>query len=220
MQIAIDGPAGAGKSTVARAVAKRLGYTYLDTGAMYRALALGVSRLGIEPADRAAVISALPQLTIDVTYDADGQQHTWCSGTDVSAEIRTAQAGSAASAIALIPEVRLHLVEEQRKIAERSNVVMDGRDIGSYVLPNAQFKFFVTASVKARAKRRALELEERGETCDLHALERDIMERDRQDMERDFAPLTHTDGEILVDTSDMTQEQVVEFLLKKIYGAS
>lgn len=216
MQIAIDGPAGAGKSTVARQLARELGYAYLDTGAMYRALAYGAMQRGIDTASPAQVRSVLSELQVDVAYDGQGVQHTLVNGVDVSEEIRSVQVGLGASAIAAIPEVRLYLVEQQRRIAQRGNIILDGRDIGSFVLPNAERKFFLTASIEARAERRCRDLEQRGEICDMEALRAQISERDAQDMNRSFAPLTHTADEILVDSSNMTQDEVVRFLAEAI----
>lgn len=219
MKIAIDGPAGAGKSTVARQLAQELGCAYLDTGAMYRAIAYGAAKRGVDIRDDAQVLGVLPELSVDVKYDPDGQQRTFLNGQNVSEEIRSTKCGWGASVIATIPEVRLYLAEQQRRIAEREDIILDGRDIGSFVLPDADFKFFLTASVDARAERRYRELAERGETCDLDTLRTQIAERDAQDMNREFAPLTHSEGEILVDTSNMTQDQVVRFLANTIHGA-
>lgn len=208
MQIAIDGPAGAGKSTVAKLLAEQLGIMYLDTGAMYRAVALGLKERGADLADRSQIVQLLPQIRVDVRYE-NGAQHTLLNGEDVSDQIRTAQMGQYASSVAVIPEVRHYLVEQQRSIALRDSIILDGRDIGSYVLPDADFKVFLTASPRARAERRLRDLEAQGEKCDLDELEQEIRARDERDMNREFAPLMHTPGEILVDTSDMTQDEVI-----------
>ena len=204
-QIAIDGPAGAGKSTIAKAVAKKLGYIYVDTGAMYRAMALYLLR-----ADECEKISAASRdADITIVY-RDGLQQVLLNGENVTGFLRTEEVGNMASASSVNRDVRLKLVELQRELAERENVVMDGRDIGTYVLPKANVKVYLTASPACRAKRRFDELKEKGETCDLAAIEADIIERDKRDMEREFAPLRQAEDAVYVDSSDMTIEEVIE----------
>ncbi len=208
-QIAIDGPAGAGKSTIAKALAKKLGYIYVDTGAMYRAMAVYLLRKGIG-ADAADEISTVSQeADITITY-VDGVQQVLLNGENVTPILRTEEVGNMASASSVNKDVRLKLVELQRALAEKENVVMDGRDIGTYVLPNAKVKVYLTASSACRAKRRYDELTAKGETCDLAAIEADIIERDHRDMNREFAPLRQAEDAVLVDSSEMSIEEVME----------
>ena len=211
MKIAIDGPAGAGKSTVAKAVAQKLNLNYLDTGAMYRAAAYAMLKRGIEPSDRTAVLSALPSLSMEIVYHA-GSQKVIADGEDVTPFIRTARISKGASDIAVIPEVRLKLVDLQRNAAQHYDIVMDGRDIGTYVLPDADIKFFITASPRERARRRFLELKETVPEADIDEIERDIIARDKTDSTREFAPLRQAEDAILVDTTDMNREQVIDFV--------
>lgn len=214
IQIAIDGPAGAGKSTVAKEVAKRLGIHYLDTGAMYRAMAVAVLEQGIDICEHEKVQQALEKIEISVVYTQKGQR-VLANGVDLTDKIRTPQATKGSSDIAVIPAVRLALVEIQRDVAKRYDIIMDGRDIGTYVLPKAKAKFFITASVQERAKRRYLELKAGGQERPIEQLEAEIAARDKTDSEREFAPLRQAEDAILVDTTHMGIEEVVRFVVKK-----
>ena len=211
-QIAIDGPAGAGKSTVARAVAKKLGYIYVDTGAMYRAMALYLLRLHISPADADRISEASRDAVIDIAYE-NGVQQVFLNGENVTAYLRTEEVGNMASASSVNPDVRRKLVELQQDLADRENVVMDGRDIGTCVLPDADVKVYLTATTACRARRRYDELSAKGESCDLAAIEADIRERDERDSNREYAPLRQADDAVLIDSSDLTIEEVIERIL-------
>ncbi len=217
INIAIDGPAGAGKSTVARAVAKKLGILYLDTGAMYRAMALKAMREGIDPNDKEQV---LPLLECSEIYakNIGGTQHTYLDGEDVSGLIRTSEISRGASDISAIPDVRIKLAQIQRNIAHTSDVVMDGREIGSYVIPECENKFYVTASVDERARRRLLELKEKGRDngMTVEDMAKDIAERDYNDSHRAFAPLLRLPEAILIDTTDLTIDEAVNAVLKNL----
>ena len=206
--IAIDGPAGAGKSTIAKIVAKELGFIYVDTGAMYRTLALACFRDGIDTSDEAAVVAKCESVEVTLGYE-DGTQKVYLNGEDVSAEIRREEIGNLTSAIAVYPGVRKILVALQKDLAAKNDVVMDGRDIGTAVLPNADLKIYLTASVETRAKRRYDELVEKGQTCDLKEIEKDIEDRDYRDMNREVSPLSQADDAVLVNSSDMTIDEVV-----------
>lgn len=208
IKVAIDGPAGAGKSSVSRCVAKKLGLVYVDTGAMYRACAVYALENGINISEE-DINPHLDEINIDIDYNEKGQR-VFLNGTDVSERIREADATAGSSAIAVIPQVRLKLVELQRKIAGNKSVIMDGRDIGTYVLPNADVKIFLTASVEERAKRRYAEMLEKGMECDIEKVKLDIAARDKNDSQREFAPLRRAEDAILVDSSDMSFEQVCE----------
>ena len=212
MNIAIDGPAGAGKSTIAKIVAKELGYIYVDTGAMYRTMALACYRAGIKADQKEEVIEKCKSVDVSLGYE-NGTQKVYLNGEDVSIEIRQEVIGNMTSAIAVYGPVREILVKMQQELAAKNNVVMDGRDIGTCVLPNAQLKIFLTASVQVRAKRRYDELVEKGECCDLAEIEKDISERDYRDMHRETSPLCQAEDAVLVDSSEMTIEQVVERIL-------
>lgn len=213
--IAIDGPAGSGKSTVAKLLANDCHILYLDTGAMYRACALAALRKGVDVEDEVQVCDLMRTLELSVGY-SDGVQHTYLSQEDVSALLRTPEVSMAASTISRHPSVRLKMVEKQREIASKMSCVLDGRDIGTFVLPDADFKFFLTASPEVRAKRRYDEMVARGEKVDFEALKRDIAARDKQDSTRALAPLKQADDAILIDTSDMTVEEVVETIKRKM----
>lgn len=207
--IALDGPAGSGKSTVAKALAKDYNILYLDTGAMYRACALKALRLGIDPKDEEKVKEMLPILNVAVEYK-EGTQHTILDGEDVSKAIRENAVSMMASHISAHHAVRVKMVELQREIAQKTSCVVDGRDIGSTVLPNAKFKFFVTADSKVRAQRRFDELTARGETVDFEKLHQEIVARDKQDSEREFSPLVCADDAVVVDTSNLDVEGVLK----------
>lgn len=213
--IAIDGPAGSGKSTVAKLLANDCHILYLDTGAMYRACALAALRAGIDVADEVQVCELMRDLALSVVY-RDGVQHTLLGDEDVSALLRSPEVSMAASTISSHPSVRLKMVEKQREIAGKMSCVLDGRDIGTFVLPDADFKFYLTASPEVRAKRRYDEMIARGEQVDFEALKRDIAARDEQDSTRALAPLKKADDAILIDTSDMTVDEVLDTLKRKM----
>jgi len=213
--IAIDGPAGAGKSTIAKQIAKKLNIIYVDTGAMYRALALFCVRNGIAKDDRAAIIAGCADVSVSISF-INGEQQIILNGENVNAYIRTMEIGEMASAISVIPEIRLKLVELQRALAAKESVCMDGRDIGTYVLPDAKYKFYMTASADVRAKRRYDELTAKGTECDLQKIKEEIIIRDERDMNREFAPLKQAADAELVDTSYMTIDEVVKYITDKI----
>jgi len=210
--VAIDGPAGAGKSTIAKSVSKKLGVIYVDTGAMYRAMALYMIRESVSPEDEAAISAKCESADISIDF-VDGAQQVILNGENVSGLIRTEEVSNMASRSSVNPDVRRKLVQLQQKLASEKSVVMDGRDIGTVVLPNAEVKIYLTASSAVRAKRRYDELTAKGETCDLATIEADIIERDRRDMTREISPLKQADDAVLVDTSDMTIEQVEDKIL-------
>lgn len=211
--IAIDGPAGAGKSTIAKRIARRLGYIYVDTGAMYRAMAYYLIQNQVDAADQEAIAAACQHADISICYQ-DGEQVVLLNGENVNAYLRTEAVGNMASVSSVVPEVRKKLVELQQKLARETDVVMDGRDIGTVVLPDADVKVYLTASVETRAKRRFLELQEKGESADLAKIAADIEDRDYRDMHRDISPLRQAEDATLVDSSDMTIDQVVERILE------
>ncbi len=215
MNIAIDGPAGAGKSTIAKLVAKEKGYIYVDTGAMYRSIALYMIRNNVNIEDDAAIKNACDEISIDISYEA-GSQQVYLNGENVSVEIRQEQVGNMASKVAAKPVVREKLLQLQRDLAAANNVVMDGRDIGTFVLPNANLKIYLTASVEARANRRYKELVEKGGNPDLEQIKADIEQRDYQDMNRDIAPLKQADDAVYLDSSNMDINQVVQCIIDKI----
>ena len=211
-QIAIDGPAGAGKSTVAKLVAVRLGYLYIDTGAMYRAVALLALRQGIAMDDASALTQLAQEICIELKNT--GQEYfVYCDGEDVSAAIRTVEAGNAASPVSAVSGVREALVAQQQRLGARGQVVMDGRDIGTKVLPQAKCKVFLTASLAKRTCRRVAEMREKGYNVDEEQIKRDIEERDARDSSRAVSPLIQAEDAFLLDSSDLTIEQVVEQIL-------
>ena len=213
ISIALDGPSGSGKSTIAKFLSKKMNILYLDTGAMYRACAVKALKMGIDTLDEEKVKTFIGDIDIEIKY-ADGTQKTFLDGEDVSEKIREPQVSMAASNISSLKCVRLKMVEMQREIAKKMSCVLDGRDIGSYVLPNAKYKFYITASVDVRAKRRYDELKAKGHDVNFNELQKEIEQRDYNDSHRDFAPLTRAEDAILIDTSDMSIEEVVN----KVYS--
>ena len=211
--IAIDGPAGAGKSTIAKEVARRLGFVYVDTGAMYRTMALHFIRSGIDPKDEQAVAASCRDVDVSLRYE-NGVQQVLLGGENVTGLIRTEEVGNMASATSVYKPVREKLVQLQQVLARRENVVMDGRDIGTCVLPDAPAKIYLTASSAVRAGRRYKELVEKGMECDLAEIERDIIDRDYRDMNRENSPLRQAEDAVLVDSSCMTVEQVIAAILE------
>lgn len=211
--IALDGPSGAGKSTLARMLAQSLGYLYVDTGAIYRTVALAVLRQGRDPGDPSQVIPLLGGLDITLRYEADGVQHMFLEGEDVSEEIRRHEISRCTSQVSALPEVRAFLLERQRALARTHNVIMDGRDIGTVVLPQADVKIFLTASPEARARRRYEELIQRGQQADYATVLQDVVQRDEHDSSRAAAPLRQADGALLVDTTGFTLEESFQRLL-------
>ena len=210
--IAIDGPAGAGKSTIAKRVSAELSFIYVDTGAMYRAIALYLLKNAIQPEDPDSVKHALGEIEIAIRY-VGGEQHVLLNGEDVSGQIRTEEVGNMASKSSALPCVREKLLELQQKLARENDVVMDGRDIGTNVLPNADVKVYLTASVECRAMRRFKELEGKGEGCDFEQIRQDIQERDERDMTREIAPLKQAEDATLIDSSEMGIDDVVKAII-------
>ena len=215
LQIAIDGPAGAGKSSVAKVLARRLGCIYLDTGAMYRAVTWLALQKQVAFDDMDGIKDLLQTIELEFK-DVDGMQHLYCNGTDVTEAIRTPEISANVSAVSMIPHVREAMTAQQQKIAAGSDVLMDGRDIGTTVLPNARHKFFLTASLEERARRRALELEQKGIAVDMEQLIADIALRDKKDSEREVSPLKQAEDAVLIDTSSLTFDEVVENLFMRI----
>lgn len=207
--IAIDGPAGAGKSTIARIAAQRLSFIYVDTGAMYRTIALALLRSGTDVEDETALKAQLEQISVKIGYE-NGEQQVYLNGENVSSLIRTEEVSDMTSRSSAKAQVRAKLTDLQREVAKKENVLMDGRDIGTVILPDAQLKIYLTASVQARAQRRYQELLEKGEAATLEETVKDIEARDYRDMHRDVAPLRQAPDAVLVDSSDMTVEEVVE----------
>lgn len=211
--IAIDGPAGAGKSTIAKLIAKKKSYIYVDTGAMYRAMALYFLEKGISADEQEKINEVVKDVDITITYE-NGEQIVWLNGKNVNGLIRTEEVGKMASATSVNKNVREKLVELQQTLASKESVVMDGRDIGTCVLPNANVKVYLTASSRVRAVRRYEELKAKGEDCNLDVIEKDIIDRDYQDMNRELSPLKQADDAILIDSSDMTIEEVADAIIK------
>ncbi|MDO4267328.1 MAG: (d)CMP kinase [Eubacteriales bacterium] len=211
--IAIDGPAGAGKSTIAKLAAAKLSFVYVDTGAMYRAIALYFLRSGVKPEAEEEISRRIDGAGITIRYE-DGTQKVLLNGEDVSGQIRTEEVGNMASAVSVYPAVRAHLLKLQRSLAASADVIMDGRDIGTCILPDADVKIFLTASPAVRAMRRYRELTEKGIVCNLQEIEQDIIERDARDMNRETAPLKQAEDALLLDSSGMTVSQVVDAILK------
>ncbi len=210
--IAIDGPAGAGKSTIAKLVAKKMGYIYVDTGALYRAIAYYLVTNQIDIEDDAALKTACEDISVEIRYENDAQQ-VYLNGENVTPFLRTEETGNMASKSSAKAPVRAALLDLQRDMAKEYNVVMDGRDIGTNVLPNAEVKIYLTASSKERANRRYKELIEKGEEADFDKIEADIIERDERDMNREIAPLKQADDAILVDSSNMSIDEVVDTIM-------
>lgn len=216
--IAIDGPAGAGKSTIAKQLAKELGYVYVDTGAMYRAMAYYFLNHQILATDLEQITDACKDVEVSISYE-NGSQHVWLNGIDISDKIRTEEVGNMASATSVYPIVRKKLVELQQELAKKTDVIMDGRDIGTVVLPNADVKIFLTASSKIRAKRRFDELSEKGIACNIDDIEKDIIDRDYRDMHRETSPLKKAEDAIELDTSNLDINGVVDAMKKIINEA-
>lgn len=216
--IAIDGPAGAGKSTIAKKLAADLGYVYVDTGAMYRAMAYYFLQNGIDAKDEKAIADACPNVDVTIQYE-NGEQQVILNGENVNGVIRKEEVGNMASATSVYPVVRTKLVELQRQLAAKENVIMDGRDIGTVVLPNANVKIYLTASSAVRAKRRFDELTAKGVECDIDAIEKDIIDRDYRDMHRETSPLRQAEDAVLLDSSNLDIDGVVAEMKKIIEGA-
>ena len=213
IQIAIDGPGGAGKSTVAKAVAAKMGIVYVDTGALYRTVGYYVRQQNIAPDDKQAVSACLPDIAVEIKY-VDGHQHVFLNGEDLGDKIRTPEMSMYASAVSAIPEVRAFLLDTQRDIAAKNSVIMDGRDIGTVILPNADVKIFLTASEECRALRRYKELLARGQTVSYEDVLAEMNQRDKQDSTRDVAPTAAAEDAVLLDNSEMTFEQTVEAVIE------
>ena len=214
--VAVDGPSGAGKSTLAREAAKRLGITYVDTGAIYRVIGVAAQRRGIEPKEESAVSAMLPELEIGLRHGTDGLQRMYLNGEDVTDAIRLPEISLYASAVSALPPVRAFLLDRQRTFAREGSVIMDGRDIGTVVLPDAEVKIYLTASDEVRAKRRCLELEQRGTPKPYDEVLAELRERDYNDTHRAIAPLRQADGAVLLDTSELDFAGSCELLLKTI----
>ena len=210
--IAIDGPAGAGKSTIAKLVAKELGFIYVDTGAMYRGLAVHFLKKGIVPGEVEKIEAACEDATVELGYE-NGVQQVYLNGENITSQLREETVGNMASVSSAVPAVRAKLLDLQRNLAKEKDVVMDGRDIGTNVLPNADVKVYLTASVECRAMRRFKELEEKGEACDFEQIRQDIQERDERDMTREIAPLKQAEDATLIDSSEMGIDDVVKAII-------
>jgi len=216
IRIAIDGPSGAGKSTLACSVSAKLGYVYVDTGALYRTIGYFIFSKGIDPKDEAAVAAQLPDIQVEMAHGGDGLQHMILNGQDVTREIRLPQISMYASAVSAHPAVRTFLLEMQRQLARTYNVIMDGRDIGTVVLPDAEVKIFLTATLEERARRRTLELEQRGTPQSFEAVKADIEQRDWNDTHRATAPLKQAEDAVLLDTTELTFEESEAAIIKII----
>ena len=217
--VAVDGPSGAGKSTLAKAIAKELNIVYVDTGAMYRCIGLYVQRQGVSPKDPVAVARLLPEIKIDMKYGDDGLQRMFLQGEDVTASIRLPEISMYASDVSAIPAVREYLLETQRSMARKQSVIMDGRDIGTVVLPEAEVKIFLYADVEVRARRRCLELEQRGTPKDYEEVLKDMEQRDYNDTHRETAPLCPAVDSIMIDTSRLSFRESLELLLDVVRGS-
>lgn len=216
INVAIDGPSGAGKSTMAKRLAKELGFLYVDTGAMYRTVSLYVYRKGIDKADAERITALLPEIHLDLAYGEDGTQQMILNGEDVSGLIRTSEISMYTSAVSAIPAVRAFLLEQQRELGRTKNILMDGRDIGTVVLPDAQIKIYLTAAAEARAERRWKELVEKGENITVEEVLKDVIQRDYNDMHRPVAPLCQAEDAVLVDTTEYNLEESYQLLLKTV----
>lgn len=214
--IAIDGPAGAGKSTISKAAAKRLGFIYIDTGALYRTVGLAATRAGVEPKEGREVEELLASITVELTFNEKGEQVVLLNKEDVSGLIRTPEASMMASAISAVPSVRAFLLDLQRDIAKSNNVIMDGRDIGTVILPDAEVKIFLTASPEARATRRYKELKEKGMDVNYEDILQDVITRDYNDSHREIAPLKQADDAVLADTTEIDLEGSIELIISII----
>ena len=214
--VAIDGPAGAGKSTMARRAAQTLGFVYVDTGAIYRAVACAVLRAGVQPEDGAAVAALLPQMRMRLSWTPDGVQHVFLNEEDLTAQLRRPEVSEAASKVSALPAVRQFLLDTQRDVAKTHNVIMDGRDIGTVVLPHADVKIFLTADAEVRAKRRYDELQQKGDKTPYAQILAETKQRDKQDSERAAAPLRQAADAVVLDTSGYTLEQSVEAILSLV----
>lgn len=215
LNIAIDGPSGAGKSTISKMLAKKLGIIYLDTGAMYRAVALYVHRKGVDVNDAKKVVPLLDEIEIEFRGEGD-EKKIFLNGEDVSSAIREHAVSKMASDVSKIKEVRLFLVEQQRAIAKKNDIVLDGRDITSFVLPDSKYKFFLTASAEERARRRYEELKAKGSDISYDTILADVNDRDYNDTHRDFAPLVQTEDAVLIDSTNMTTDEVIEVILRYV----
>ena len=216
IKIAIDGPSGAGKSTLAKKIAKQLGIIYIDTGALYRTVGLWVCRKGIDSSDKEGIIASLEGIKVELGFDSEGTQRVFLCGEDVSSLIRTPEIAKYASSVSAVPEVRALLFGMQRDIAEKNSVVMDGRDIGTVILPDADVKIFLSASDRARAERRCKELLEKGEVCSVEEILAAMKERDTRDSTREIAPAVAAEDAIMLDNSSLTFDETVEEALRII----
>ena len=217
ISVAIDGPAGAGKSTIAKAAAQKLGFVYVDTGAIYRTVGLAAKRNGYAPGESEHIAAMLPTISVDMRY-VDGVQHMFLNEEDVNGLIRTPEISGYASAVGAIPAVRAYLMDMQRQMAKKYDVIMDGRDIGTVVLPDASLKIFLTASAEERARRRLAQLQEKGTDQTYEMVLAEIVERDKRDSEREIAPLKQAEDALLLDTSDLTQEESIQAVIQLIEG--